>query len=239
MYMYCIYTLISMYIYIHTCTRSHPALLGQTLCLISSLTHFPSTLQEPCSYLPSLYSPLLLTDKILTSPQQSVGSHIHIHAHMHAKKACCLATLGWDRCRPIREASERAVNQKSEPIDRGVPVHINLKQRGFNHFMISESFSGQQLLQSFTLVMLTKWLVQLIISSHIAITQIIQDYYCCFQHEGGAATIATTVVAFQTLLDLPICSSCTGFHFLMSHTLAEQLSKHNMPGVVNPYFYTR
>lgn len=106
------------------------------LILISS----PSSLWVLLSHLPfSLFSTSLssLTGKSLTLPQQRVS------AHAHTRKACCLATQGWDRCRPIREASERAVNGEREPIDRRVPLHINLQQWGFNHFLTFGSLSDQ------------------------------------------------------------------------------------------------
>lgn len=83
-----------------------------------------------------------LTGKSLTLPQQRVSAQ----THMHTRETCYLATQGWDRCRPIREASERAMNGEREPIDGRVPLHIYLKQWGFNHFLTFGSLCDQTVL---------------------------------------------------------------------------------------------
>lgn len=55
----------------------------------------------------SLFSTSLssLTSKSPTLSQQRASTYAH------TLKACCLATEGWDRCRPIREASQRAMKR--------------------------------------------------------------------------------------------------------------------------------
>lgn len=55
----------------------------------------------------------LLTTSISLSHTQAKTWHCHSNVwvpqtHMHTRETCYLATQGWDRWRPIRDASERA-----------------------------------------------------------------------------------------------------------------------------------
>lgn len=79
-------------------------------------------------------SPLLSLAKpdIATATCKLTDAHAH---GTHARETCYLATQGWDRCRPISVASERAVNEERGPIDGRVLLHNNLKRGGFNHFL--------------------------------------------------------------------------------------------------------
>ncbi len=116
----------------------------QSLSFISALTHshfFPlSSLSTPLS---SAFLSILNISLLSHRQKPDIATATCERTHAHTRKACCLATQGWDRCRPIREASERAVNGEREPIDRRVPLHINLQQWGFNHFLTFGSPSDQ------------------------------------------------------------------------------------------------
>lgn len=127
---------------------SSPSAAELWLILISS----PSPLWALLSHLPfSLLSTSLSLLSHRQKPDIATATCERTDTHAHTRETCYLATQGWDRCRPIREASERAVNGEREPIDGRVPLHINLKQWGFNHFLTFGSPSDQtMLLHSFT-----------------------------------------------------------------------------------------
>lgn len=109
----------------------------QSLSFISALTHshfFPLTSLSTSlsSAFLSIFNISLSLPPLSLKPDIATATCEHTCTRAHTQKACCLATNKWDRCRPIREASERAVDRERKPIDRRVPLHINLKQRGFN-----------------------------------------------------------------------------------------------------------
>lgn len=143
-----------------------------SLLSISALTHSHfSPLSSPSTSLSSAF--LSILNISLHSHRPDIATATCERMHTHRLKACCLATQGWDRCRPIREARKRAVNGKRKHIERRVLLHFMLKQQGFNHFLTFGSTLTKQLFNSFPgslcwyTSFLTQHVSQLVFYSHL------------------------------------------------------------------------
>lgn len=100
------------------CTKEqkHSSAFGSPLSIPSAAELWLILVSSPASPLSALLSHLPLSSHniyISLSHTQAKTWHCHSNVrvpqtHMHTRETCYLATQGWDRWRPIRDASERA-----------------------------------------------------------------------------------------------------------------------------------